>query len=76
MAAKRWLDRTQPQTLVMATLVLYINAALGLPPVIAVTVRDALNDALCLHIRRHSGYAGTLGAGLPDLLSCHCRCCS
>jgi hypothetical protein len=29
MATHRWLDRTQPQTLVMATLLLYINAALG-----------------------------------------------
>jgi hypothetical protein len=30
MANMKWLDRTQPQTLVMATIVLYINAALGL----------------------------------------------
>ena len=30
MAVNRWLDRTQPQTLVMATIVLYLNAALGL----------------------------------------------
>ena len=28
MATHRWLDRTQPQTLQMATLLLYINAAL------------------------------------------------
>ncbi|MGH9056540.1 MAG: hypothetical protein ACRDYY_11870 [Acidimicrobiales bacterium] len=26
----RWLDRTQPQTLMMATILMYINAALGL----------------------------------------------
>jgi hypothetical protein len=30
MPANRWLDRTQPQTLVTATLIMYINAALGL----------------------------------------------
>ena len=30
MRANRWLDRTQPQTLYMATIILYINAALGL----------------------------------------------
>jgi hypothetical protein len=29
-SSKKWLDRTQPQTLVMATIILYINAALGL----------------------------------------------
>lgn len=29
MATHRWLDRTQPQTLQMATLLLYINAALA-----------------------------------------------
>jgi hypothetical protein len=26
----RWIDRTQPQTLVMATVIMYINAAFGL----------------------------------------------
>jgi hypothetical protein len=26
----RWIDRTQPQTLMMATIIMYINAALGL----------------------------------------------
>lgn len=30
MASGKWLDRTQPQTLVIATMLLYINAALAL----------------------------------------------
>lgn len=30
MPTNRWLDRSQPQTLVIATVLLYINAALGL----------------------------------------------
>jgi hypothetical protein len=30
MPANKWLDRTQPQTLYLATIVLYINAAFGL----------------------------------------------
>lgn len=30
MPSNKWLDRTQPQTLVTATIILYINAALGL----------------------------------------------
>lgn len=30
MPANRWLDRTQPQTLMTATILLYMNAALGL----------------------------------------------
>ena len=29
MPANRWLDRTQPQTLMMATILMYMNAALG-----------------------------------------------
>ncbi|HVA76207.1 MAG TPA: hypothetical protein VNF71_16765 [Acidimicrobiales bacterium] len=29
MPANRWLDRTQPQTLMMATILMYVNAALG-----------------------------------------------
>jgi hypothetical protein len=29
MPANRWVDRTQPQTLMMATILMYINAALG-----------------------------------------------
>jgi hypothetical protein len=29
MPANRWVDRTQPQTLMMATVLMYINAALG-----------------------------------------------
>jgi hypothetical protein len=29
MPSNRWVDRTQPQTLMMATLLMYINAALG-----------------------------------------------
>jgi hypothetical protein len=30
MPANKWLDRTQPQTLYFATIVLYLNAAFGL----------------------------------------------
>lgn len=30
MPSNRWVDRTQPQTLVVATIVMYVNAALGL----------------------------------------------
>jgi hypothetical protein len=30
MPSNRWLDRTQPQTLYLATMIMYINAALGL----------------------------------------------
>jgi hypothetical protein len=30
MPANRWLDRTQPQTLMMATILMYINAALAI----------------------------------------------
>jgi hypothetical protein len=30
MPSNRWLDRTQPQTLMMATVVMYINAVFGL----------------------------------------------
>jgi len=30
MPAIRWLDRTQPQTLMIATILLYVNAVLGL----------------------------------------------
>jgi len=30
MSSLRWIDKTQPQTLMMATMVLYINAAFGL----------------------------------------------
>jgi hypothetical protein len=30
MPANRWLDRTQPQTLMMATLLMYINAGLAI----------------------------------------------
>ncbi|HWG73605.1 MAG TPA: hypothetical protein VG184_06090 [Acidimicrobiales bacterium] len=30
MPASRWLDRTQPQTLMIATILLYLNAVLGL----------------------------------------------
>jgi hypothetical protein len=30
MADLRWVDKTQPQTLMMATIIMYINAALGL----------------------------------------------
>jgi hypothetical protein len=30
MTSLRWVDRTQPQTLMMATVVMYINAAFGL----------------------------------------------
>lgn len=30
MPSNRWLDRTQPQTLYSATILMYINAALGL----------------------------------------------
>jgi hypothetical protein len=30
MPSNRWLDRTQPQTLMMATLLMYVNAALDL----------------------------------------------
>ncbi len=30
MRANRWVDQTQPQTLVIATIVMYINAVLGL----------------------------------------------
>ena len=29
MPANRWLDRTQPQTLMMATILMYMNAVLG-----------------------------------------------
>ena len=29
MADLRWVDKTQPQTLMMATIIMYINAALG-----------------------------------------------
>jgi hypothetical protein len=29
MPSNRWVDRTQPQTLMMATVLMYINAALG-----------------------------------------------
>jgi hypothetical protein len=29
MPSNRWLDRTQPQTLYLATMIMYINAALG-----------------------------------------------
>ena len=29
MPTNRWVDRTQPQTLMMATVLMYINAALG-----------------------------------------------
>lgn len=29
MPANRWLDRTQPQTLMMATMLMYLNAGLG-----------------------------------------------
>jgi hypothetical protein len=30
MPANRWVDRTQPQTLYLATVLMYINAALGI----------------------------------------------
>ena len=30
MPSNRWLDKTQPQTLMMATIIMYINAALAL----------------------------------------------
>jgi hypothetical protein len=30
MPANKWLDRTQPQTLMLATVLMYINAALGI----------------------------------------------
>jgi hypothetical protein len=30
MPSNRWVDRTQPQTLMMATVLMYINAALGI----------------------------------------------
>ncbi|MBV9661651.1 MAG: hypothetical protein JO337_10890 [Acidimicrobiales bacterium] len=30
MSQLRWIDKTQPQTLMMATLIMYINAAFGL----------------------------------------------
>lgn len=30
MQSLRWIDRTQPQTLMMATIIMYINAALGI----------------------------------------------
>jgi len=30
MPANRWLDRTQPQTLMMATIIMYLNAVLGI----------------------------------------------
>ena len=30
MPASRWLDRTQPQTLMIATILLYLNAAFGI----------------------------------------------
>jgi Flp pilus assembly protein TadB len=30
MSQLRWLDKTQPQTLMMATIIMYINAAFGL----------------------------------------------
>jgi hypothetical protein len=30
MPANRWLDRTQPQTLMIATIVMYINGAFGI----------------------------------------------
>ena len=30
MPSNRWLDRTQPQTLMMATILMYMNAVLGL----------------------------------------------
>jgi hypothetical protein len=30
MPSNRWLDRTQPQTLYIATMIMYINAVLGL----------------------------------------------
>jgi hypothetical protein len=29
MPSNRWLDRTQPQTLMIATIIMYVNAALG-----------------------------------------------
>jgi hypothetical protein len=35
MPSNRWLDRTQPQTLMMATMLMYINAALDLLLVIS-----------------------------------------
>lgn len=30
MPANRWVDKTQPQTLMMATIIMYINAAFGI----------------------------------------------
>jgi hypothetical protein len=30
MQLNRWIDRSQPQTLMMATIIMYINAALGI----------------------------------------------
>ena len=30
MPSNRWVDRTQPQTLMMATILMYVNAALDL----------------------------------------------
>lgn len=41
--SNRWVDRTQPQTLMMATILMYINAALG---VIAGAVLNPIGAAL------------------------------
>ncbi len=72
MPSLRWIDRTQPQTLMMATIIMYINAVLGLLsgqvflfPIGTVLIAGQVAAGLGIANEKKWGY--WLGVGLTAL---------